>query len=65
MKKLFSFRSDIFQGEKIRKGRENGRVRERLRRQSGKVESEKNVPEEENASMRAEVTEKKLPGSER
>ena len=28
------------------------------------MESEKNVPEEENASMRAEVTEKKLPGSE-
>ena len=53
------------QGEKIRKGRENGRVRERLRRQSGKVESEKNVPEEENASMRAEVMEKKLPESER
>ena len=45
------------QGEKIRKGRENGRVRERLRRRIG--------PEEENASMRAEVTEKKLPGSER
>ena len=53
------------QGEKIRKGRENGRVRERLRRRIGYVESEKNVPEEENASMRAEVTEKKLPGSER
>ena len=53
------------QGEKIRKGRENGRVRERLRRRIGYVESKKNVPEEENASMRAEVTEKKLPGSER
>ena len=53
------------QGEKIRKGRENGRVRERLRRRIGYEESEKNVPEEENASMRAEVTEKKLPGSER
>ena len=50
------------QGEKIRKGRENGRVRERLGRQSGKVESEKNVPEEENALMRAEL---RLPGSER
>ena len=53
------------QGEKIRKGRENGRVRERLRRQSGKVESEKNVPEEENVLMRAELAEMKLPRSER
>ena len=53
------------QGEKIRKGRENGRVRERPRRRIGKLLSEKNVPDEENASMRAEVTEKKLPGSER
>ena len=53
------------QGEKIRKGRENGRVRERLRRRSGKVESEKNVPEEENALMRAELAEMKLPRSER
>ena len=53
------------QGEKIRKGRENGRVRERLRRQSGKVESEKNVPEEENALMRAELAEMRLPGPER
>ena len=53
------------QGEKIRKGRKNGRVRERLRRRIGYVVSEKNVPEEENASMRAVVTEKKLPRSER
>ena len=57
-------RSDILQGEKIRKSRENGRLRERLRRRSGKVESEKNVPEEENVLMRAELAEMKLPGSE-
>ena len=42
----------------MRKGRENGRVRKRLRRRIGYVESEKNVLEEENASMRAKLVDR-------